>query len=229
MAIRPGQKAAGSILVTGDFEQPTRIRIAAGDWTMGRAGNVILLAPGRQARSLVRWLAVTPAEFLLTRGRKQYVRFQLKAPEDITGSYWGVLLFETAPPDAVKGGRVGARTAARLGTVIYASFERGGVLDGKVGDVTARYAAGKVAFQADFANLGTLVTSVRGRFELKDQRSGGIVAKAPLAPVTVIPGITREIAAEWRGKLPPGDYVPCLYVDYGREQTRQGSLLKVTG
>ncbi|MGQ9498729.1 MAG: hypothetical protein ACUVSP_10725 [Desulfotomaculales bacterium] len=68
---------------------------------------------------------------------------------------------------------------------------------------------------ATFANLGNVLVRLQGRFEVKDARTGKLVTKVDFADLAVLPGGTREIAAEWSGKLDPGTYVAIAIVDYG--------------
>ena len=229
LAVRPGKKLQGTIVVKGAFDQPTRIRAYAGDWGMNPGGNLVFLAPGIQPRSLARWLSIAPLEFLLGKGRTQIVRYQLQVPAEAVGSYWGVLFFEAAPFGKVQKDAVGVRTAIRLTSLICASIEQGGVSDGRITDISARYLGGRMTFTAGFANLGNLIARVGGRFELRNQQTGKVTARIPLEPVLVLPGGTRTITANWQGRLPGGEYVPVFYADYGREDMRQGPIVKVNG
>ena len=216
LTVQPGRTVKGTILVTGETDRPLRITSSVGDWNLDPKGSLLFLAAGRLQRSLAAWLKLSPAQFTLSRGRPQVIRYQLSVPAGVAGSYWGVLFFQTEPLGGIPAGATGIRTAARLTTMMYMHTERGGTISGKIDGLGAKYRPnGQLDLRADLRNLGTLIFKPGGWFELQEQQSGKIAAKAAVEPVTVLPGGNREIIGAWRGKLAPGKYVPVLHLRQG--------------
>ena len=216
LTVQPGRTVKGTILVTGETDRPLRITSSVGDWNLDPKGSLLFLAAGRLQRSLAAWLKLSPAQFTLSRGRPQVIRYQLSVPAGVAGSYWGVLFFQTEPLGGIPAGATGIRTAARLTTMIYTHTERGGTIGGEIDGLGARYRPnGQLDLLADLRNLGTLIFKPGGWIELQEQQSGKIAAKAAVEPVTVLPGGNREIIGAWRGKLAPGKYVPVLHLRQG--------------
>lgn len=231
MQIQPGKVVEGAFEVRGSFDQPTRIRVNIGDWGLSPNGEIKLLPLGQYARSLASWLSVAPAEFLLSQGRTQTVHYRLKPPADITGGYWGVLYFQNVPQmvEASKG-TVGVVTVGRVATVIYAATERGAVRAGRITAVTAAWSGGELTMKAIFENPGNLMLRLKGRFEIKDPVANKVLAKVPFEDLPVLPGGTREVAAEWQGELVPGNYLVLALIDFGGANVvgGQSRVFKVT-
>ncbi|MGQ9498730.1 MAG: hypothetical protein ACUVSP_10730 [Desulfotomaculales bacterium] len=91
LRVVPEKTVEGTILVSSRGDKEIRIRASAGDWTLRPNGEVEFLPAGQQPRSLNRWLTVYPLEFTVGRGKGQNVRYRLKPPAEITGTYWGML------------------------------------------------------------------------------------------------------------------------------------------
>lgn len=227
LTVKPGGRVQGKIMVGGEFDQPTRVRASIADWGMDAQGKVILQRLGTQPRSMAKWLWLSPAEFLLSRGRTQIVNYQIKAPAGISGSYWCALFFESAPAGPVARDTVGLRTAVRLATMIYVSTKRLGRLNVEIEDVTAAYGAGRLVWRARFSNPGEFFVRPSGFFLLKNARTGKLAARVPLPGPALLPGATLVCEAEWRGKLAAGQYVPSVQIDFNKRGARQGPPLKV--
>ncbi|MCL6614854.1 MAG: hypothetical protein K6U03_09630, partial [Firmicutes bacterium] len=144
LVIEPNEVQEGAIQVGGRFDRPTRVRLRVGDWEMDQEGQLIFDQPGRNPRSLAKWLYVAPVEFVLGKDRVQTVRYRLQVPKEITGGYWGALFVETVPetPQLGGGANVGIGISARLAVLIYAETKRGAARDGRVSEVRARWADG---------------------------------------------------------------------------------------
>ncbi len=217
LAIESGSLTEGTIAVSGKFDQPTRIRVTAGDWALKSNGDILYQAGGTLARSLTKWITVSPAEFILTSERTQILRYRIQAPTGITGGYWGALFFQNvAGPAPAKGsGNVGVYTIGRLAALIYAETERGAVRDGKVTMVSIQQKGDNYALATTFANLGNLMVRLKGRFEIRNAASNKVLAKVNFDDLPVLPGTARDITAAWQGRLDAGSYVLFALVDFG--------------
>lgn len=223
LAVEPGGSLEGAIKVEGDADEPMRVRVSVGDLAVDPQGNLSFPEPGSSRRSLAGWLAVAPAEFTLSSGRTQYVRYRLRVPKEIAGSYWGVIFFQTVPAGSVDKGQIGVLTSARLTTVLCASTTRGGVRDGRITDTTVQVLdQGRLRFSATFENLGTLLVHLRGRYEIKEAKTGKAVARIPLEEKIVFPGAVRTLTREWQGDLAPGSYLLLAVIDYGGKNVVAG-------
>jgi len=221
--VEPGRTIEGSIAVSGDDEEPLRVRVNVGDMQMDRRGELSFPEPGRTERSLAKWLTVTPNEFVLSRGKRQMVRYRLQVPREAVGSYWGIVFFQTVPTETISKGKVGILTAARLTTMVFASTTSGGTRDGRIVDTTVQILpGGKLKMGLTFENLGNLLVHIKGRYEIRDAKSGKVAAKIPLDERIVLPGTAREFTQEWQGKLPPGSYLLLGIADFGGKNVVAG-------
>ncbi|NLG83178.1 MAG: hypothetical protein GX493_00920 [Firmicutes bacterium] len=233
LRLLPEKPVEGTVLISSRSDEEVKVRVSVGDWTLRPDGQVEFLPAGQQPRSLNRWITVYPLEFTVGRGKGQHVRYRVKPPAEITGTYWGMLFFTTVPPTA--GGAekgVSISTASRIAVPIYATTERGGARDGRVTGVKANWVGekGLLKLGATFANLGNTLVRLKGRFEVKEALRDKLVAKVDFEDLAVLPGGTREILAEWTGKLDPGIYVVVALVDYGGRNLVAGQkTFKVAG
>lgn len=227
LTVEPGRTIEDNIMVTGRFAQPTRIRIRAADYSLRENGDFRLEAPGAQPRSLAKWLSVSPAEFVLAGNRAQRVNYRLKFPAEIAGGYWGAVLVESLPPAPdLQDAKVGVTVAARVAVILYAKTARGGVLDGRVTDVSAQWRPeGRLDLAATFVNDGNLMARIKGRFEIRSAAENKTLAKIPFEDLPVLPGGTRRLTAQRPGRLDPGNYLVLVMVDFGGRHIVAGQRL----
>ena len=221
--VEPGQMVESTVKVTGVFDQPTRIRVRASDWLLDADGGLSLRPVGQQSRSLARWITVAPAEFVLGTGKVQAVRCRLQVPADITGCYWGALIFQTIPNINADQGAVGIIPSAGVSTIVLAETRRGAVYDGRISEVAANWSDGLLAMSVTFANQGTMMVRLKGRFEIRD-KSSAMLAKIPFtqSDIKVLPDSTRRIRGDWKGTLKSGNYVLLAIVDFGGKNVIAG-------
>ena len=154
LAVEPGRLLEGKITVLGRFDQPTRIRVSAGFWHYERDGKIFFATEkGGGDRALASWLTIAPAEFVLNGEAPQIVRYRLKVPPEITGSYWGVLHFRTLA-EAVGPSQGAVLVSGGVTTIIIASTKRGAVRDGALTDLAGTWSAEGLALRATFRKPG---------------------------------------------------------------------------
>jgi hypothetical protein len=130
-------------------------------------------------------------------------------------SCWGVLLIERV--SAGKGGfRVGQQVGVKVFRVASAA-----VLDGVVSDVRLRTEQGLPVLSFRFRNTGNAPLQATGEMELRDL-AGVVVARAPIAFFSVLPGMERLIEVPLETPLAKGRYVAVPIVDFGAAHLAAG-------
>ncbi len=232
LAVQPGKIIDGSLVVSGQFDRPTRIRATAGCWHLSRDGNVAFIdGQTVEPRSLAGWLMVAPAEFTLSDQRAQLVRYRLKVPDDITGGYWGALFFQNVreSPSSTKG-TAALNIVGRVAVLFQVQTQSGAIRDGVLVNLIGSWSKEGLMLWTTFENRGNLIVKARGRFELIVPKTGKTAARIPIAEALVLPGGVRDLTAKYTGTLAPGTYLVRAVVDYGNPRAVAAQrVIKVGG
>jgi P pilus assembly chaperone PapD len=191
---------------------PLRLRVYPMDWTLDRQGGPQFLKPGTTPGSCSNWLQVNPVELAVPAGEAQSVRYTIRVPEGVQGTFRTILMFETAPEPAAAGPRVMAFNG-RIGSTLYV----------QVGPQAkrARITRFSVTPEKSFVtveNTGTSHIRLQGTLQFQDA-SGQMVQQVPLPGGVVLPGESnvREICIDTPRLPRKSAYTVTVLLDYGGE------------
>ena len=218
LPLAPGASATQTVVVDHPGRQGTlRVSVVLSDVLLKPDGAPLYLDPGSHPRSLVRWLSLTPLEFLLQPQASQEVRYTVQVPPDAeAGTYWGIIFFESGPAqERQEGGGIGIRVRTRVGHVVYVDVGRV-VRSGRIQGVRYQPPSGRegAVLRVVFQNTGNGVLRLKGRVEVRDAQ-GKVVAQALVPETASLPGATHEVPAPLEKPLSPGRYVVLAVLDYG--------------
>ncbi|HEU4752113.1 MAG TPA: hypothetical protein VFU47_03315, partial [Armatimonadota bacterium] len=176
--------------------EPMKLRVYAMDWDLDRKGQPNFQKPGSFPGNCSTWVQINPVDLTVPPGEKRDVRYTIRVPEGVQGTFHTVIMFETAQQAQKEGARV-VTVSGRVGTTIYV----------QVGPQSkrARISAFSVTPEKSVVtvqNTGTSHVRLQGQLQFRDE-AGKMVSQVPLPGGVVLPGSSnvREFAVE-TPKLP---------------------------
>jgi P pilus assembly chaperone PapD len=215
--------------VLNNETDPLEIQISLADWDRDITGENRFYPPGTLPRSAAPWLSVSPLRFELEPNKQQEVRFSIKVPLDIAGTYWAAIMVEAAPKQTQPqppGTTVIVRR--RFAVKVLETPPGTGTKDGRITLIDVR-GLNPPNYLVEFENRGTIhAPRVTGRIELRDER-GTLLEKLDLESFPILPGAKRLLkvtSARKKGDLlPPGKYLVVAVLDYGGETLAGGQFV----
>jgi hypothetical protein len=197
------------------------------DLALPVSGTQTFPAAGSTPNSLARWIQVSPATFTLNPGKTQPVRYTVSVPAGTApGLYWGALFFDAeADRAASKSGTTTINYQVDVGQIIYVQVGEG-VFGGRLTGVAARMTGETLDVNATIANDGSTLIRAAGRAQVRDQRSGALIASVPIDESVALPGNRRTFAGQGKLTLPRGQYTVLIAMQYapGKFFTGQTAL-----
>jgi P pilus assembly chaperone PapD len=215
--------------VLNNETDPLEIQISLADWDRDITGENRFYPPGTLPRSAAPWLSVSPLRFDLEPNKQQEVRFSIKVPSDIAGTYWAAIMVEAAPKQTrpqPPGTTVIVRR--RFAVKVLETPPGTGTKDGRIALIDVR-GLNPPNYLVEFENRGTIhAPRVTGRIELRDEK-GTLLEKLDLESFPILPGAKRLLkvtSARKKGDLlPPGKYLVVAVLDYGGETLAGGQFV----
>jgi P pilus assembly chaperone PapD len=215
--------------VLNNETDPLEIQISLADWDRDITGENRFYPPGTLPRSAAPWLSVSPLRFELEPNKQQEVRFSIKVPSDIAGTYWAAIMVEAAPKQTQPqppGTTVIVRR--RFAVKVLETPPGTGTKDGRIALIDVR-GLNPPNYLVEFENRGTIhAPRVTGRIELRDEK-GTLLEKLDLESFPILPGAKRLLkvtSARKKGDLlPPGKYLVVAVLDYGGETLAGGQFV----
>jgi P pilus assembly chaperone PapD len=215
--------------VLNNETDPLEIQISLADWDRDITGENRFYPPGTLPRSAAPWLSVSPLRFDLEPNKQQEVRFSIKVPSDIAGTYWAAIMVEAAPKQTQPqppGTTVIVRR--RFAVKVLETPPGTGTKDGRITLIDVR-GLNPPNYLVEFENRGTIhAPRVTGRIELRDEK-GTLLEKLDLESFPILPGAKRLLkvtSARKKGDLlPPGKYLVVAVLDYGGETLAGGQFV----
>jgi P pilus assembly chaperone PapD len=215
--------------VLNNETDPLEIQISLADWDRDITGENRFYPPGTLPRSAAPWLSVSPLRFELEPNKQQEVRFSIKVPSDIAGTYWAAIMVEAAPKQTQPqppGTTVIVRR--RFAVKVLETPPGTGTKDGRITLIDVR-GLNPPNYLVEFENRGTIhAPRVTGRIELRDEK-GTLLEKLDLESFPILPGAKRLLkvtSARKKGDLlPPGKYLVVAVLDYGGETLAGGQFV----
>jgi len=215
--------------VLNNETEPLEIQIGLADWDRDITGENRFYPPGTLPRSAAPWLSVSPLRFDLAPNEQKEIRFSIKVPSEIVGTYWTAIMVEAAPKQTQPqppGTTVVVRR--RFAVKVLETPPGTGTKDGRITLLDVRGLNPPNIF-VEFENRGTVHTpEVKGRIEIRDEK-GATLEKLDVEGFPTLPGAKRLLkvtSARKKGDLlPPGKYLLLAIFDYGGESLAGGQFV----
>ncbi len=207
---------------------PLEIQISLADWDRDLHGENRFYQVGTLPRSAAGWLSISPLRFDLARNEQKEVKFSLRVPRDIEGTYWAAILVEAAPKQAQAQPGTTVIVRRRFAVKVFETPPGTGRRDGRITMLDVR-GLNPPNLWMEFENRGTIhIQKVSGRVEIRDEK-GSTVDKIEFDSFPTLPGAKRRLkvtSARKKGDLlPPGRYVVIAMLDYGGESLTGGQYI----
>ncbi len=197
------------VTVTNRGDEPLRLRLEVGTGGHDRSGapRFDVAAPwGPPGARLV----VEPAHFTLAPGESRAVRPRLVVPRGWRGGLYPVLFVGAEParpvPGVVTVHRVAVLFLLRVGGGQLPAQDPGELFRLSELRVEQPAPGRPLTVVAALQNRGPVHQRVGVEAEIRSSE-GATLARVPLGPATVLPGLERELKSTWRPpELPPGQY-----------------------
>jgi P pilus assembly chaperone PapD len=217
LTMRPGEPLLRDVLISNQGDQPVVVRVRLSDWDMSSQGSIVLLPAGSTEHSLKGRVQFEPNQFSLQPGESGRVHVTMTMLDDGPATRWGVLLSEVRPAVFKKQG-FGPRAIAELGTTIYLSRVKPGVVETEVTDLSVTpLASDSVAVTVRVRNAGERHFYVAGEMALFDSL-GNRFQTGNLGTGVVLPGREREFTWTCATEMLPGSYLASAVLDTGEPE-----------
>ena len=228
LVLGPGETATELVKVTNSATERVHFKVYVMDWHLSQTGEFIATPAGTGQRSASSWITFSPVEFDLGPGGVQEIRVGIKVPRDVSGGYRSVVFFESAPSHVA--GAFGVSVVSRVGVVVYVTIRGTAVKQGSIVDLSADYDSGKetITGRIGFENSGNVHLLLKPVAELRDGE-GRKLARTELPSAVSLPESFLEIPFTWNTKLPPGEYVMLIVIDYGGSSKVAGQVMFESG
>lgn len=216
--VSPGSSAKTSFRVINRSNKEQQMSVYQTDYSFTADGVNNFASPGTLPRSNANWLRFTPKQFSIQPGAKITIEVSVSVPNaQLSGSYWSVLMVEYVDSDtnpaendskaAVKAAIIVKR---RQGIQIRTHVSGTGEMKARYFNQNITKRDGKVLFEVDMENIGTLFYSGKFWVELFDQ-DGYPVDKVTLSSKSIYPGSSCRFSADITN-LKKGKYTAlCVY------------------
>lgn len=231
LALPRGASENFSFQLINNEADPLEIQISLADWDRDINGENRFYPAGTLPRSSTSWLSVSPTRFDLARNEQKEVKFSIKVPRDIVGTYWSAILVEASPKQGPAPPGTTVIVRRRFAVKVFETPPGTGAKDGRITMLDVR-GLNPPNLWVEFENRGTVhVQKVQGRIEIRDEK-GATIEKIDFESFPTLPGAKRQMkvtSARKKGDLlPPGRYVILATMDYGGESLAGGQhILRV--
>lgn len=216
----PGDRTEGVILVRNNNDVPREILVHQSDYMFHADGRNDFAPAGSLPRSNADWVSFNPAQVLVPPHQTVSVYYAIEAPdEDLSGSYWSLLLVEALPlpveeqlPQIGRGVQI--QTVIRYGVELISDL--GGDADGLLAfdSVALRRQDGQTLLALDIANRGAIQASPRVWIDLFDAEGAPAGRVTATQQSRILPGCSTRFLLDL-SKLPRAAYTGLAIADAG--------------
>ncbi len=215
LAPEAGSQIEASLIVVNDESRDVALSVRVTDWDDGSDGVTRLLEAGEIERPCSSWVSLSESGIVLGPREESALRFAIRIPTDVRGTYWTGLVFRDASPSAA----VASESLVRIFVTVPSARFEAAVTNVSVVSLVP------LSVSARLANLGDArFCDVQGLVSVEGPN--GDVASLSLSPFNLLPGHAREVtgATSW-GLDIPGTYLVRLVFDYGGDALAAGQII----
>lgn len=222
LKINRGEQYQGELYIYGSDSETVDVKAHPMDWSLTTSGAYQFLPVGTVKRSASSWISFSPANFRLSPKRGQKVLYTVKVPDNVSGSYWGNIMFDTNPTLQKGKNQFQIAVAGRLAFIIRIDINGSPAPAGSVEKLSANWnpETGKLNATFRVRNNGDSFIRFKGRLEIKDHR-GQKAGEVAFKEGYILPDYTREFSLKDSDlALPPGVYVGLAIADFGERSLK---------
>ena len=218
LKLAPGETYAGEVTAENPTEEEIKLKIYLEDWVYapGGGGQKTFSPAGTTPLSAAKWITFSPAESAIPPFGRVTVHYTVQAPQDVKGTHFAVLFFETFLGQAQDEEGVNVMVAGRIGSLFYVEVKGFTDRQGEIKSVEIKTPQGNEPMQivTTFHNTGSADVTLGGSFIIMD-KEGKVQGRGELNKLYTFPDSTESGKTEWVGRLPKGDYQVLLTYDLG--------------
>jgi hypothetical protein len=225
-------KRGGSYINTFSLTNGTStrliVRCSVSDYWYDESNQRITARAGTLPHSASLWVQFTPSEFIIEPHSSGSINAIITVPQDATGGYYTVPIFETRAADAAHQATGTAQAALTirleglmLFTINDATEYNVEVMTGQISPPTA---SSPLEMNLDVRNRSTAHARVRGVFALLDA-SGKLAGRGKTAEKRYMPGQRDSLKTSWAGELAAGHYTALITLSYDRARMTPATLV----
>lgn len=200
------------------FLKNTRVVARLSDWQAEASGSIKTAKTGTLERSAAPWVIYSPAEFTLTPGSVQLLRFTVSVPKETApGDYYFAVYIEDRDPPPPKEADKKINVRLRIYSLIYVQVP-GLTRDGEITGLKAQMTDGIPTVISTFKNTGNSFITPRHAIEVRDQ-ADKLVAEVPMKATRRINGNTEmDVKTALPETLEAGIYKVIYKADAGNNK-----------
>ncbi|WP_347838903.1 hypothetical protein [uncultured Draconibacterium sp.] len=212
----PGEIYRTQIEIHNMSDEAKSVKIYSRDYYYSHTGETRHDAPGTMDRSNANWITYQPELLNLGPDEKAVVNVEVQVPEsnDLSGSYWSVIMVEgVVPPDTSNTVGVSIRTAIRYAVQVITNVGGEGVRDLTFQGLELSKNENENMISVVVQNSGEVLLKPEMSLELFDEE-GNSVATLKADKRKTLPGTSIKITILLEG-IKPGVYNGVLVADCG--------------
>lgn len=217
-----GQPIRFDVTVSNEGTTPAVMRSTVMDLWYNEKGEKVFGVPGSQPRSASDWIEFVPRDFTVAPQSSGKVNVVVTPPVDASGGYYAVLFVESKPElaQAATPESRAVFASMRLGVLVLLSAAGSETYGIEVGEpqFTPPTASQDLTLQLPLINKSNTHIFPQAKLAILDKRGRRLVARTEGEAKRFFPDQTDNLAVNWGGSLPPGDYLAIVTVVYGRDK-----------
>ena len=224
------------IPIKNDQDRPLQVRARIASWYRDSLGRNVFIDSGQVEGACGDRLQVFPVNLQVAPGAREVIRVAY-APEANDAGCWSIVMIETLEPPPLTQTREGSFLAieVRTGVKVYVHAadrrKAGEVVGAEMGlfwrrvDPQSRTGDTTQVREAvvRFANTGPSHLRVKTILEIRNS-DAQLVEKIEGLEYPMTPGAVLDIHAAVPAKLPAGDYIAILLLDYGGDEIHAAQI-----
>jgi hypothetical protein len=228
--VRAGGSYNQNFTVTNGTNSRLRFRCYANDMWYDDQNQRITTRAGTMPRSASLWVQFTPSEVVVEPNASAIVKAIITVPQNATGSFYTVPVFEGAVDKSVLQKAAAESSAASIGIrfrgLMMLTTETGSEYNVEImsSNVTPPGTASEMELTLDLRNRGSAHAKIRGAFAILDS-AGKLTGRGTIDDKKLLPSQKNSIKGHWAGTLRPGDYTCVVTLSYDRVGLEPTSLV----
>jgi hypothetical protein len=227
--VKRGATYAQNFTIANQTTTRLRFRCSVADYWYDAQNERLIGRPGTLPRSASTWVQFTPAEVVIEPNSSAVIKAVISVPQEATGGYYTMPLFEGEPTDIDEAGQqktAAASFAVRLGGLLMLATEDSSEYNVEVmsGKITPPTATSELEMELDINNRGTAHARLHGMFAILDA-TGKLAGRGRIEEKRYLPGQHESLKAPWTGELAPGKYVALVTFTYDRAGSEPAALV----
>lgn len=213
----PNQTKSATVRVYNDSRQTMQITPSFQDWEYSGKGQKVFRPAGSLPFSLVPFLEMNQAPFLLEKGQNRLVSVKAQVPSNQLGGHHAMLFF-LATPYLPPSQQSRLQIAVKLGATLLQENTDSAVIRSRIKNLDIKAEAQGITTILEVENQGNTYLNASGQVAVVDQQNR-FIGSFKLPQRYVLRGSSSTLKTTWKQVLKPGEYRFLITYQYRGKST----------